>query len=257
MIQTVRAFFLLSAPIVPPLATAGGGGWRFFCPFFLLIWFFQCKRWNYRPSLRGGSLHNCSTQKPTGPVGLPPVARRARFVGAGFPRGQLCTLGRAPGARRQLPPRATAAGPCPAHLRAAAFISGARERAQSPQLARRWRVGRGGALTRAGDAQPSPRSGPGCAALTRGLCCCWVWGDAGSARQLWPMQTKPARFCKKPGRTRPALPIPPASAQPPPQFGGIWQRGRGEGRGSYPQARRIRPRRIRSKYRDRGAPPSV
>lgn len=167
---------------------------------------------------------------------LPPVAHGVRFVGAGFPRGLLCTVGRAPGARRQLPPRATAAGPSPAHLRAAAFISGARERAQSPQLARRWRVGRGGALTRAGDAQPSPRSGPGCAALARGLCCCWVWGDAGSARKLWPMPIRPARFCKKPGR-HPPCPADTASQRTAaPLLGGFGSRGGG----SYPQARRVR-----------------
>lgn len=60
-------------------------------------------------------------------------------------------------------------------------------------------------------------------------------------------------FAKNRVGTRPALPIPPASAQPPPLWGDLVA---GEG-GGYPQARRVRPRRIRSKYRDRGTPPSV
>lgn len=105
--------------------------------------------------------HNCTLPNPTGPAGLPPVARRARFVGAGFPRGQLCTVGRAPGARRQLPPRATAPGRGPAsHAQQFPFQAGFARSAPSLRAVGAWAVARWRAQGMHSPARAAGRAGP-------------------------------------------------------------------------------------------------
>lgn len=135
--------------------------------------------------------HNCSLPKPTGPAGLPPVARRARFVVAGFRQRQLCV--------NRLPHQH--AGPCgPAsHARAVRWRGGRCAPTVPPVCAP-------AARAQAAPAAHDGRAVPACAQPARraGLAR-WRGPDTGSGAHQPPARgIEPVRFSKNragaPGR---------------------------------------------------------
>ncbi len=134
--------------------------------------------------------HNCTLPNPTGPAGLPPVARRARFVVAGVRQRQLCV--------NRLP--RNHAGPCgPAsHARAVRWRGGRAAPTVPPVCAP-------AARAPAAPAAHDGRAVPACAQPARraGLAR-WRGPDTGSGAQTQPAgKPEPVRFDKT-GQVPPA-----------------------------------------------------